>query len=239
MSHFTPVNAIGRSFSGHFDFPRGVISVNGTDVPLRATSEYPNVPPGDDDLTIMERWYNPAGFGDPLMPQGWPTMYEKAPGGGPTPPEEEDPDPPFIDLILDRDRDIVINHTARLSGAMVELILNGTFQSRIKVAAHPLMTETGGPVSQVDLNTPTWTTIVPGSNGPNAWFLINPTNLIYTLRLEIPSAANPYPFDEPGIYRLLIDWEIRHLRAGESVYHYEALGGFDHNLVFRLGFPTE
>lgn len=245
MSIFQPMRRVTRSFGGEFDFPRGVIRLPG--IPPRildpcAPDEVRNIPPGDDAKTWLERWYDTDnnGFGTPPLRQGWATMYEDG-----TPPEEEDPDAsPHVDLTLDRDRGIVINHTGRISGRMVELVLNGTFECRIMVTAHPLR----GAVRVDPLHDTGWVTVEANSTHvANQWYLLTPSNLVYTLRVVIPpSATHPnddvddprYPFVVPGVYRLIIDWDFRHKVAGTPDYHYEVLGGFDHNLVFRVGYKT-
>ena len=241
MSIIQPLGAVTRTFGGEFDFPRGLIVFpDGSNLNPCAPGEAPNIPPGDDEYTLMERWYDRAGFGKPKARQGWATMYEE---GALITPEEEDPDiAPFVDLMLDRDRGIVINHTSRFSGRMVELINNKTFECRIRIAAHPLMAATG----QVDLYDTDWVVIESfASHVPNKWFLLNSSTMVYTLRYVFPKSdisgdapdAN-YKLSVPGIYRLIIDWDVRHKVAGDPDYHYEVLGGFDHNLVFRVGYQT-
>jgi hypothetical protein len=241
MSVFQPANDIQRVYSGDFDFPRGkIVMPDGTELNPCAPGQVANVPPGDDEKTWLERWYDKEedGFGMPAVRQGWATIYEEG-----TAPEEEDPkELPFIDLLLDRDRGIVINHTARLSGKMVNLFKNGNYQFKATIILQPLMGNNG----PYQVPYPDWQTITPSpTHIANRWYLLNSTNMVYTLRAVIPHSeaqgddVDPnYPLSVPGIYRILINWDFRHKEPGEARWHYESLGGFDHNLVFRVGFQT-
>jgi hypothetical protein len=232
MSIIQPANPLNNSFSGAFDFPRGVlVDSAGNSVNVCAPGEVPNVSPGTGTTTWMETWYSQSGFGIPVLPQGWPTVYES-----PAPAETEDPDAsPWIDLLLDKDRTVVINHTGRLSGALVELFINGSYQYNISIGLHPLM---GTTVPTITYPQSGWQTIAANSSWVcNYWYLLNPKTLAYTLRAEIPSASLN-TVTVPSIYRLVVNWDFRHKPPGENTWHNEPLGGFDHNVVFRVGDPT-
>jgi len=152
-----------------------------------------NPPRGGPEAPGVEDIYGRLGY--PRREQGFPLIREAVPEG-------EDPKiEPCHDQIVDKDREWLIFHTARLSGSFVEYIVQSNHKSRIKIHAHPL--DSDNPT--VQLYDREITLEATAGQAPNTWFWLHTNELLCTVRAAIPKDWNGMV---PGIYRLVVNWEF-------------------------------
>jgi hypothetical protein len=207
-----PVGEMGINKFINFDFPVGIF----------ADSCKGNVDPGP-NLPEIENMYGQ--LGNPKCPQGWPCIMEWTP-------EVEDPGfEPWIDMLIDEDREAVIYHTGRLSGDMVVELADKTHTS--VVTAHAVPYKAG---NAIRLDTSGDVPLEPDlTKKANVWFWRSDKELVYTLKV------GPFKPKDKGlvtgeVYKLLIEWEFYHTVPGTNPpkRHLEPFAGFDDNITFKV-----
>ena len=153
-------------------------------------------------------------LGSPKKEQGHPFIREY------WGPEPEDPKEKGlvggVDQVLDIDRGIRTNHTARLSGGFVRFIAGKPFFSSVKVSAVAVASVTAATAS-INLGTVTvWLT--PNTPGPNVWFWHendSATNeLLFTRDVIIRPPLGQYEsppgvgFTAESVYKLVYQWKF-------------------------------
>lgn len=144
----------------------------------------------------IEQLYGP--FGVPALEQGHPFMKE-------LPAEAEDP--ATLDLVLDIDQKIQINHTGRLSGSLVRLLASKPQFSTIEASALAVAPVDPTTSSIVLFSRSDWLT--PQPEAPNVWFwLAGSTSheLLYTVHAVIDPRA--LDFDPEATYKLVMRWKF-------------------------------
>lgn len=145
-----------------------------------------------------EQLYGP--LGSPPKDQGHPFMMEN-------PPEPGDPPIGVVthDRILDIDQDMVICHTARLSGDFVEFLASKPFYSVTTLTAVP----SRGGAAEVPLGRfITW--LEPQAEDANVWFFRAGTTTYELLNTALVHIGNPSAagFEAGMQYKLLVEWEF-------------------------------
>lgn len=215
-----PLPYADMQFLLQFDYP----------VTYHARRALPNVqiePPGVQELY--------GKLGEPKMGQGHPRIFE-----GPRTPKQEDveiEDPGMRqDQILDWDRNIIINHTGRLSGSFVKYLANDTFNSVVKMYAHPFTTNE--PVSLLHSNN---ANLKPMQEGINVWFWRDEkeqNELLYTASVNLNPQDKKLHLKPEVVYKLIIKWEFwdtsePHTRKRMPI------SGFDEAIAFEIIQKTE
>jgi hypothetical protein len=199
---------------GSFDFPLGI----------QADKCKGNVDPGP-HLPEIEEWYGSPrprmGLGNPRRHQGWPCIMEWTQ-------EVEDPQvDPWIDMLLDEDKEAVIFHTGRLSGDMVLELADATHSSL--VTAHAVPYKAG---NVIPLHTKETTLEPQQPHDPNVWFWYSETELVYTLMVKFdPPRVKLTPGE---VYKLLVEWEFYHTIPATGKKHLEPFAGFDDSITFKM-----
>lgn len=161
------------------------------------------------------------GLGTPPCQQGHPFMKEF--------PSPEVADPPTVDQIVDIDRGLQIDHTARLSGGLVQFIANDSFRSEVEVSALPVTN--GGPGFQ--LCPPIVRTLAPKPMKPNEWFW-RPTGrneLLFSAQVVIQPGGMPgIGFVREQTYKLVYQWKFWYAPTGQRM----PISGFDEAIAFQV-----
>ncbi len=87
-------------------------------------------------------------------------------------------------------------------------------------------------------------TLEPQKPADNVWFWKDDEcrQLIYTLKVDVPSAKDGGLLKAGEVYKLLIEWEFYHdvptPTGGGPRRHCEPFSGFDDNITFKVGQET-
>lgn len=214
----TFVNPLPGASIGHFlqfDFPADAQG----QASYAPVGSQPNIniePPG------VEAVYGQ--LGTPAREQGHPFIREVAPG------EPEDPTiAPYLDQVVDMDRDIEICHTGRLSGSFVKYLTrcNG-YESRVKAYAHPVTSN----AAVVPLGTQV-TPLVAGAAAPNSWYVYGAgAEQVQTVKFVVnPKAAG---LQAETVYKLVLKWEFWDTAKSERM----PISGFDEHVGFEVSSAT-
>lgn len=166
-------------------------------------------------------------LGNPKRNQGFPCMAEY-PG-----PEAEDPYP--HDQIIDIDRAASFEHTARLSGTFVKYLVQSNHRSIVKMTAVALTQN----LPAVQLWNSGFVSLNPMAEGPNVWYWENPatrSELIFTAHAVINSNRWRELGMQPGIYKLVINWEFWDIEGNRR--DRMPISGFDESMSFELSAAT-
>ena len=161
-------------------------------------------------------------LGTPPKEQGHPVLREYGP-------EPEDPNiPPYLDQIVDIDRRVRVDYTARLSGSFVKF-LTCEYRSVVKMDAHPL-TADGATIA---LCPPIHRSLTAGANSPNVWYWKDATKdeLIFTAQ----TTFNPREvrLNAGHMYKLLIRWEFYDKQGARM-----PISGFNEAITFEVSKAT-
>lgn len=214
MIGLNPVGPMGITKFGSFDFPVGI----------QADACKGNVDPGP-NLPEIENWYGQ--LGNPRRNQGWPCIMEWRP-------EVEDPRvAPWIDQLVDEDKQAVLYHTGRLSGDMVYELADKTHFSVVTAYAVPYKSG-----NAIKLHASGDVPLEPApSKGPNAWFWHSPQELLYTLMVKFLPKDGGLVTGE--VYKLLVEWEFYHTIPATGRRHLEPFAGFDDSVTFKVMAQTQ
>jgi len=165
-------------------------------------------------------------LGTPVKEQGHPLLREQ------TPAEEEDPNVrPYQDQVVDIDRNVIIYHTARLSGSFARFLANSNYQSVVRLDAHPITA--GGGLVRLTGVTGIVSSLQPQAPARNVWYWQNPSTrseLLYTAAIEF----NPrrVGLQAENVYKLIARWEFydRSITPAERM----PISGFDETVAFEI-----
>ena len=181
-----PAPTIQASYLIAFDFP----SPGAGDAPGSLAAGNPNYNVGTPG---QEEFYGP--LGNPPKQQGHPSLRES--------PGPQVFDPQHQDQVLDINRDIRIEHTGRLSGTLVPLLVRPDYHAVIRMFAQSAMSAANIPLGNITIP------LSPVSNVkvPNVWCWETVGSEMICTRLLV---VNPRTVNlaSETVYRLISKWEF-------------------------------
>lgn len=175
---------------------------------------------------VTEKLYGK--LGDPKQEQGHPCIREFGLAGQ-LGIEDEDPGiEPYQDQVVDIERGIKIDHTARLSGSFARYLACDRFYSKVRMFAHPLAPAEGNPVLLYEKVV----SLEPATNGPNVWFWKDASRkeLLYTAHAEVIAREK---LDQEQVYKLITKWEF-YEKIDEQRGERMPISGFDEAVTFEV-----
>ncbi len=211
-----------------FDFPADKAPLLFGSHPYCSTNGAPNV---DFATEEIESLY--GNLGVPERPQAQPRIYELPQGTG-------DPGLKKHDQMIDVDHQIIINHTARISGDFIPWLINPKFQMLITVDALP-ETTAATPINLSTITIP----LEPQAENVNVCFWRNPAagnparpdprfppELLMNIKLE-GKTCKEYGLKPEELYKLMIRWSLWYTydkKTKERV----PVGGFTETEAFQV-----
>lgn len=174
------------------------------------------------------------GLGTPPCQQGHPFMKEH-PGPQPA-------DPGSVDQIVDITHGLQVDHTARLSGSLVQFMANNSFESEVEISVLPV-TAISVPAVAFPLAPVIVSPLAPqplGQMDPNAWFWRggagpNADNeLLFSAQVIIAQGGLPaVGFQEEMTYKLVYQWRFFYQTPGAARQRMP-ISGFDEAIAFQV-----
>jgi hypothetical protein len=149
-------------------------------------------------------------------------------------PWPESGDPAIVDQIVDMDRGVQIDHTARLSGSLIPFMANNSFESEVEISVLPV-TPIAGPAVAFQLANIV-SPLAPGAPVPNVWFWRPGTTtneLLFSAQVIIPAGQmGSKGFKEEETYKLVYQWKFFHLSP--TGRQRMPVSGFDEAIAFQV-----